>query len=130
MARNYGYVKAPTCTLEEARAIPTFLRVLRVNRPDYSCEDCREHGREPWVDGSACDLHTLEEVALPEGAGWNGHHAATLALEVLRAGGNPEPRFTSGLAAAQWNYKRPRKAADRDAMVHALTTTTTALAAA
>jgi hypothetical protein len=116
-------------TIEEARAMPTFWRVLRVNRSDYTCEDCREHAREPWIDGSACDAHTIEEVAP---ALTVNHRARTyratrpspdayLALEVLRAGGNPEPRYTDGIGAAQWSYKRPRKAADRDALVLTLT---------
>lgn len=49
---------------------------------------------------------------------------AELALKVRRAGGNPDARYESGIGAAQWNYKRPRKAADRDAMVLALTSAT------
>lgn len=131
MARNYYYSgKPPACTIEEARALPTFLRVMRVNRSDYTCEACREHAKEPWIDGSACDAHTIEEVGLHTEKGSPDYSAAELALKVLRAGGNAEPRYTSGIGAAQWNYKRPRKAADRDATVLAVTTTTTAAVAA
>jgi hypothetical protein len=109
-----------TPTIDEARRMPTFWRVARVNRPDYRCEECREHGREAWVDGSACDLHTTEEV-MPAIQVRRGRYAAhvphedcRIALEVLRAGGNPEPRFSPGtLAHAQWTYKPRGKKADR-----------------
>ena len=128
-----------TPTVEEARQMPTFWRVARVNRSSHTCEACREHAKEPWVDGSACDEHTVEEVqaALTQSKSRRTytaslpHQDAYLALAVLRAGGNPEPQYTEGtLGHAQWTYKRKGKVAERNALVLALTTTTSAALAA
>lgn len=126
MARRSYYTQQPPASLthEEAEAAPTWFRVLRVSTPDYSCDECREAQREPWVNGRSCDLHKVEELAYATDV---RPADADLALKVLRAGGNPEPRYTTGIGAAQWNYKRPRKAADRDATVLALTNDTTTL---
>lgn len=129
--RSYFSVSPPSdVTLEEARAMPSYFRIMRVNEPDYRCEACSECRREPWVNGYACDEHTREVVALAQGAGWREHEAAVLAAQVLRAGGNPEARYSSGIGAAQWNYKTPRRKADREATVLALTTTAPATVAA
>lgn len=123
MSRNYWYGPKPPAdlTCDEARAMPTFFRVARIAHTNYSCERCAECRAEPYVNGSACDEHT-EEVPSWNVAGTKlDIRDAELALKVYRAGGNPEPRFTEGIAAAQWNYRRPRRAAERDARVIALT---------
>lgn len=117
-----SYIPVPRdVSIDEAKTLPTFFRVLRVNRPDYSCEACREHSREAWVDGSACDEHTISEVAFA-GDGSKAASAAELALKVLRAGGSPEPRFGENeLGFAQFNYKRKGAKAAWSADVFALT---------
>jgi len=108
-------------SLDDARRMPTFYRVARINRPENHCAACREHRKEPWVDGSACDLHTIEEVQFV-GSTETACKDALLALKVLRAGGNPEPRFAEGsLGYAQFAYRRPAKKADRETRVAALT---------
>jgi hypothetical protein len=112
-------------TLDDARRMPSFYRIARVNRPMHGCAECREHSRESWIDGSACDLHTLEEVQFV-GSTEIARKDALLALKVLRVGGNPEPRFPEGsLGAAQFAYRRPAKKTDREARVAALTLLTT-----
>jgi len=112
-------------TLDDARRMPSFYRIARVNRPESSCAECREHGRESWIDGSACELHTLEEVEFV-GSTEIARKDALLALKVLRADGNPEPRFPEGsLGAAQFAYRRPAKKVEREARVAALTLLTT-----
>lgn len=131
MSRRHHYgIPVPAATLDEARAMPTFLRVARINKTCYTCDACAEHRADPDYDGMACDEHTELAVALPLGAGWREHAAAELALKVLRAGGNPEPRYTSGVGLAQWTYRTPRKRADREALVLALTTERPAAVAA
>ena len=126
MTRYRHTIRVPAdVTLEDARRMPTFYRIARVNRPENSCAECREHMRESWVDGSACDLHTLEEVQFV-GSTETARKDALLALKVLHAGGNPEPRFPEGsLGAAQFAYRRPAKKVEREARVAALTLLTT-----
>lgn len=119
--RRWSHASAPEATLDEARAIPSFLSVVAIHKTNYSCPACAEHRAEAWIDGSACEEHRELVVSLVGKRGWAEKESAELALKVLRAGGNPEPRFTDGIGAAQWNYKRPRKASDRDATVLALT---------
>jgi hypothetical protein len=105
--------------------MPTFYRIARINRPMNGCAECREHMRESWLDGSACDLHTVEEVQFVASTEI-ARKDAILALKVLRANGNPEPRYPEGsLGAAQFAYRRPAKKADREARVAALTLLTT-----
>jgi hypothetical protein len=133
MARyRYTFQKVPAdLTTGEARRLPTFYRVVKVSRPPSHCEDCREHMREPWIDGSACYAHKVEETRFAADNP-NAAKDALLALKVLRAGGNPEPRFSEGsLGAAQFSYRRPARKSDREAKVHALTfiQTTAAIAA-
>jgi hypothetical protein len=127
---RYTYQRLPEMTPDEARRMPTFYRVVRVSRPDYSCEDCQEHAREPWLDGSGCDAHKVEEIHFTRETPTH-YRAALLALEVLRTGGNPEPRYPEGsTGAAQYGYRRPARKADRESLVLALTQNPTAAVAA
>lgn len=117
-------------TVAEARLMPTFWVVHRIARTSYSCPECAEHRAEPWAAGTACDAHTEEQVAPVRWRNSNRaryyggapHPDAELALKVLRAGGNPEPRYEPGtLGYAQWTYKPKGNKQARLATVRALT---------
>jgi hypothetical protein len=114
--KQFGAV-APDITIDEARALPTFFRVSKISRPDYSCQACREHSAESWVNGSACDEHKDDHVI-----GTLDAKDAVLALEVLRAGGNPEPAHAAGtLGFAQFAYRKKGAKAIWSETVRALT---------
>jgi hypothetical protein len=108
-------------TEAEARALPSFFTVSLISKTSYNCDDCAEHRREPWVNGSACDAHKETSVRVA-GSMEKDRSAADLALKVLRAGGNPEPRYGPGtIGHAQWTYSRKgRRKADWSAYAFAI----------